>query len=79
MSNYPPGVTWNEYAIAGPDYEYESDLIPCWFCDNREENIIQVYRSSRWLICGECNQQTDLEDDGPDPDEAYDRMKDRGY
>lgn len=25
MSNYPPGVTGNEYAIAGPDYEAEED------------------------------------------------------
>jgi hypothetical protein len=26
-SNYPPGVTGNEYAIAGPDNQYEEELI----------------------------------------------------
>lgn len=26
MSNYPPGVTGNEYAIAGPDAEFDLDV-----------------------------------------------------
>ena len=34
MSNYPPGVTGNEYEIAGPDYEKESD-IPCPKCKQK--------------------------------------------
>ncbi len=25
LSNYPPGVTGNEYEIAGPDFEQEVD------------------------------------------------------
>ena len=31
MSNYPPGVTGSEYAIAGADYEQEVDE-PCPKC-----------------------------------------------
>lgn len=29
MSNYPPGVTGNEYEIAGPDSEFEEEF-ECW-------------------------------------------------
>jgi len=29
MSNYPPGVTGNEYEIAGPDAEFEEEF-ECW-------------------------------------------------
>ena len=79
MSNYPPGVTGNEYEIAGPDYEDDTDY-PCWHCSNTAGNLRQGYRSQHWVICGGCGLQTDLDmDDGPDSDEAYDRMKDERY
>lgn len=79
MSNYPPGVTGNEYEIAGPDYEDYTDR-SCWHCSNTAGNLQQGYGKEHWVICGGCYLRTDLEqeyDDGAD--DAYDRMKDREY
>ena len=73
MSNYPPGVTGNEYQIAGPDYERESDE-PCPKCG--KETFEEGYRGERWLVC-EDGHVTDLEPLGPDPDRAYDEARDR--
>ena len=74
-SNYPPGVTGNEYAIAGPDYEKESDT-PCPECGG--QTMEQGYQHERWLVC-ENEHTTDLEpvDKEPDPDRAYDEERDR--
>lgn len=37
MDNYPPGVTGNEYEIAGPDHEwYDED----WVCTNEIKYIL---------------------------------------
>jgi len=74
-SNYPPGVTGNEYAIAGPDYEEESDL-PCPKCG--KPTLEQRYRHDRWLVC-ENDHTTGLEplDEGPDPDRAHDEAVER--
>lgn len=58
-SNYPPGVTGNEYAIAGPDYEKELD-IPCPAC-GAEAVIEQGYQGDRWMFCLECDQTFDLD------------------
>lgn len=52
---YPPGVTGNEYAIAGPDYQQESkDLCPYSRSDGEECGVKafeEGYRNRRWLVC----------------------------
>ena len=78
LSNYPPGVTGNEFAIAGPDIEQESNEY-CEECQKDVDGVEYAYRDDRWFICAE-GHQTDLrpytdlhdEDDG-----AYDRYVDR--
>lgn len=80
-SNYPPGVTGDEFAIAGPDYERESS-IRCpylirglWECG--APTVELGYRGDRWLVCSE-DHITDLErDDEPDPDRAHDEAVER--
>lgn len=80
MSNpyYPPGVTGNEYAIAGPDYEKETNE-RCPQC--RERNVfILGYQGDRWLGCASCQWSGDPphdEYDEPDPDRAYDEARER--
>ena len=75
MSNYPPGVTGNEFAIAGPDYERESDD-RCPYCES--EMVELGYRNERWLTCLDNDHQIDLEPfSKPDPDRAYDEARER--
>lgn len=54
-SNYPPGVTGNEYEIAGPVYERESEeLCPAitWYgVECQAPTIEQGYGGKRWLVC----------------------------
>ena len=72
-SNYPPGVTGNEYAIAGPDYERESTII----CDNCGHQMTELgYRGERWLSC-DCGNSDDLPPIETDPDRAYDEARER--
>ena len=74
MSNYPPGVTGNEYEIAGPDYERESDT-PCPKCGGPTTEL--GHHRDRWLVCDN-DHSTYLEPlDEPDPDRVYDEMRDR--
>jgi hypothetical protein len=40
MSNYPPGVTGNEYEIAGPDREWEEED---WECTNQTRKFVKVH------------------------------------
>ena len=76
-NNFPPGVTGNEYAIAGPDYEKESD-VPCSQCDNVPSMVEQGFQGNRWLVCDN-GHTTELEppDPGDDPDRRYDEERDR--
>lgn len=80
MSNYPPGVTGNEYAISGPEREWEEDRF-CDECEKDTRHTCQAHRDhGAWANCNECGQETDITDEletGPDPDEAYDRMRER--
>ena len=56
-SNYPPGVTGHEYAIAGADYEKDSDEI----CPKCVDNMVEEgYRGDRWIICLGCEYQKNL-------------------
>ena len=75
-SNYPPGVTGNEYQIAGPDYERESET-PCLEC-GEDAVLVQGYRLDFWSVCRACGWTTDIEhDDEPDPDRAHDEAVER--
>ena len=67
-NNFPLGVTGNEYAIAGPDYEKELG-IPCPACDE-EAMIEQGFQGDRWMFCLVCNQEFDINppDPGNDPE-----------
>ena len=62
MSNYPPGVTGSEYAIAGPDYEKEVEGI-CPTCGNSDCLMELGYRNQTWICCGECDYQKDIEEE----------------
>lgn len=77
MSGYPPGVTGMEYEIAGPDFEEEREE-ECPHCDTTATVLVEGYRGSEWYRCEACGKQVDLPeaDYGPDPDEAYDAMRD---
>lgn len=69
--DYPPGVTGNEYEIAGPDYEKETDELCPRRMDADSINLLsesncegflieQGYRGQRWVVCSKCNYQADL-------------------
>ena len=75
-NNFPPGVTGNEYAIAGPDYEDEAD-VPCPQC--LSEDVMKLgFQGVNWLYCNGCQQETTLaHDPGDDPDRKYDEERDR--
>ena len=66
-SNYPPGVTGNEYAIAGPDYTQEVDGI-CPNCGDYGILFECGYPGDHWRFCGTCGYQEDVDPIEPDPD-----------
>ncbi|KKK89081.1 hypothetical protein LCGC14_2736690 [marine sediment metagenome] len=71
--DYPPGVTGNEYEIAGPDHEEESEE-PCTQCG--APTMEQGYGGERWLVCDNDHVE-DIERMEDDPDRLYDEMRDR--
>jgi hypothetical protein len=73
MSNYPPGVTGNEYEIAGPDYEREIDE-PCPTCGS--PMMEEGYRGDRWNVCHD-GHVFELDPIEPDPDRKYDEARER--
>lgn len=66
--SYPPGVTGNEYEIAGPDFDEDAEE-HCETCEAVTQGTRQGYSGERWFICGTCNLVTDLEPIERDPDE----------
>lgn len=60
-SNYPPGVTGNEYEIAGPDWEAEGGECPR--CNSIL--ILEGYRRRKWATCSQCDWFSDVEYDDP--------------
>ena len=66
VSNYPPGVTGNEFEIAGPDYEQDYPD-PCPKCSS--PMVEQGYRWERWVICVSCDYREDL----PEREVRHDR------
>lgn len=81
MSNYPAGVTGNEYQIAGADAEYTDErTVSCWNdeCSQFEIELdaevdISSYRYQEWWnwTCPECKSQRDFERDIPEYEEEY--------
>lgn len=72
MSNYPAGVTGNEYQIAGADSQYSQ--VRADYCDNEEckmfevedvevEVDIEAYRSEEFYkwTCPTCKESKDVE------------------
>ena len=57
--NYPPGVTGNEYEIAGPDDEWEDEL-HCKKCEKITTFNCESFRKQRSGICSECDSDVDL-------------------
>lgn len=76
MNNYPPGVTGNEYAIAGPDYVHPV-MEYCYECDSDVEGMEYGYGLDRWFVCND-GHETDLPDSNDtNEDEVYDNYVDR--
>ena len=59
--DYPPGVTGNEYEIAGADYEKEVEG-KCPQCGESDCLAEQGYRYQRWVDCHNCDYHADLPD-----------------
>lgn len=78
MNNYPPGVTGDEYEIAGPDYERDIDGA-CPECGQEDSLLEQGYRTSRWVVCSSCGHSYDLSALEPDPDEQRDQQLEYYY
>ena len=89
--NYPDGVTGGEYEIAGPDREWDDvRTVSCQNEECEDFDVekdlplsLSSYRSDEWgtFECPVCKTQGEYEgttnyEDGPDPDEAYERMRD---
>lgn len=67
--NYPPGVTGNEYQIAGADREHEAER-ECRECGLVQLALIEEFQSSAWWFCenSECGAENDepVADDEPE-------------
>lgn len=71
LSNYPPGVTGNEYEIAGPDETWEDPAPgPCPECgyspsDDEDSDPVtfERYQGNVWWNCPACGCQVDVETD----------------
>ena len=68
MSNYPPGVSGNEYAIAGASWTGTLD-VECEDCGYEGDADAEGYGWERWAFCPECDVTIDLPDDEYDPPE----------
>lgn len=64
LSNYPPGVTGNEYQIAGPDFEETREDISC--PSGHSPVFVQGYKWERWGWCFDsaCDFFIDATDNG---------------
>ena len=58
--NYPPGVTGNEYEIAGPDYERDSPEL-CPVCGSTTVEL--GYQRRTWIVCDDNGHEVNLPDD----------------
>lgn len=77
MSNYPAGVTGNEWQIAGVYYD-DVETVECPECEKDvEANAVLYYRhdEQKHYECRECGYEWSVYD-GPDEEDYY---KDRDY
>lgn len=58
MNNYPPGVTGNEWQIAGPDKEFEAEM-RCKHCNAFELTIVSAYRGDLYWQCQACDEDNE--------------------
>ena len=78
--NYPPGVTGNEYHLAGPDSEWEEEH----YCEKCEKDTLfhcESFQKQRSGICSECDSNIDLghTDDDIDWDAINDQREDHKH
>ena len=78
--NYPPGVTGNEYHLAGPDSEWEEEH----YCEKCEKDTLfhcESFQKQRSGICSECDSDIDLghTDDDIDWDAINDQREDHKH
>lgn len=66
MSNYPPGVSGNEYEIAGPDREF-TDERDCSNCDRTAVVDVTGYGWEEWWTCPYCAGYMQVEIEPEDP------------
>ena len=72
--SYPPGVTGNEYDIAGPDSEWEEELY-CEKCEKTRLFTCESFQKERSGRCSECDNDIYL---GSDTDYIdYDSINDQ--
>ena len=78
--DYPPGVTGNEYEIAGPDSVWEEKL-DCANCEKTTMFSCESFRGQRSGVCGECESDIDLGhmDDDIDWDTVAEQREDSRY
>jgi hypothetical protein len=81
MSNYPPGVTGNEYAISGPQREWEAiPLDECGYCHVKNYEVViwqSHYEHGSWWICPHCEETNEATDTGDPYDySGYDDIDD---
>lgn len=62
MSNYPPGVTGNEFQISGPDSEVDGNVY-CPNCGADIETTVTYFRYERWFTCPTCGTETTESDE----------------
>lgn len=86
---YPAGVTGNEFAIAGPDREWDNsapaEIEECPHCKTSLQGktvTFQSYRFDVWFFCPNCEEIIDCEpipeigdDKDYDPDVEWERNR----
>lgn len=88
-SNYPPGVTGNEWQIAGADEWEGTRSVECTAC-GLEQDAEGTYSGDRWTAnfwaeCTECGAEIDIEDIDvsdqfePDPDYLMELAREQAW
>jgi transcription elongation factor Elf1 len=74
MSNYPPGVTGNEWQIAGPYAETE-EILDCPECEKETLHTVTTFNRHDDVdacVCTVCEYESERQvDSGPDPYDAW--------